>query len=415
MNGGPVPGVGGAGGTAPAARDRHPASDRSPGPGALRAWLEERRDAMIALLVGLARLESPTTDAAAQGPVMDAIAAALAPSGYRARRRSGTSSGGVLLLTRRARTRGAPYQLLLGHADTVWSAGTLAAMPVEVDGDVVRGPGTFDMKAGLVIGVFALRALEALGVAPAVEPAVLVTSDEEVGSQDSVRWIRRLAQAADRVLVLEPAAGPTGLVKTARKGVSDLQLIVHGHAAHAGLDPDAGASAIHEMARLIPRVLAARDGLRGVTLNVGVIHGGERSNVIAPECRAWLDVRFERAADGEEVEARIRALELEARGTRLEVTGGMDRPPLERTEGSARLWELLRERALEVGVALEEAPIVGGGSDGNFTGPLAPTIDGLGAVGDGAHARHEHVLASSLPERAAVLANLLAAGPVRGG
>jgi glutamate carboxypeptidase len=379
---------------------------------ALRAWLDDRRDAMVALLVGLARLESPSTDAAAQAAVMDALAASLGPAGYRAHRRSGRTSGGVLLLSRpQPRARG--LQLLLGHCDTVWSHGTLASMPVEVDGDVVRGPGTFDMKAGLVIGVFALRALKALEIEAEVEPAFLVTSDEEVGSQDSVRWIRRLARAADRVLVLEPAAGPGGLVKTARKGIADFRLTVHGRAAHAGLDPDAGSSAIHEMARLIPRVLATRDGLKGVTLNVGLIDGGERPNVIAPECRASLDARFERRADGEAVEARIRALETETRGTRLQVSGGIDRPPLERTAANRRLWAMLRARALLVGVELEEAPIVGGGSDGNLTSPLAPTIDGLGPVGAGAHADHEHVLASSLPERAAVLASLLSAGPLR--
>jgi glutamate carboxypeptidase len=382
--------------------------------GELRAWLEARRDAMVALLVGLARLESPSTDAGAQAPVMEALTAALEPAGYRARRRSGTTSGGVLLLLRSDRARSAPHQLLLGHCDTVWATGTLAAMPVEVEGDIVRGPGTFDMKAGLVLGVFALRALEALGCTPGVEPAFLVTSDEEVGSQDSLRWIRALARTADRVLVLEPAAGPTGLVKTARKGVADLQLITRGVAAHAGLDPDVGASAIHEMARLVPRVLATREGLKGVTLNVGTIEGGERPNVIADECRAALDVRFEHLADGEEVEARIRALRTETRGTSLEVTGGIDRPPLERTEANRRLWKILRERAREVGVELEEAPVVGGGSDGNHTSPLAPTIDGLGPVGAGAHADHEHVLAASLPERAAVLANLLLAPAVRG-
>ncbi|HSM37092.1 MAG TPA: M20 family metallopeptidase [Longimicrobiales bacterium] len=381
--------------------------------GELRSWLEARRDAMVALLVGLARLESPSTDPEAQAPVMEALTAALEPAGYRGRRRSGTTSGGVLLLARSNRARGAPHQLLLGHCDTVWPTGTLDAMPVEVDGDTVRGPGTFDMKAGLVIGVFALRAVEALGRTPGVEPAFLITSDEEVGSQDSLRWIRSLARTADRVLVLEPAAGPTGLVKTARKGVADLQLVVRGVAAHAGLDPDAGASAIHEMARLVPRVLAAREGLKGVSLNVGTIEGGERPNVIADACRAALDVRFEHLADGEEVEARIRALRTETRGTSLEVTGGIDRPPLERTEANGRLWRILSERAREVGVELEEAPVVGGGSDGNHTSPLAPTIDGLGPVGAGAHADHEHVLASSLPERAAVLANLLLAPPVR--
>lgn len=383
-------------------------------PRELRRWLDARASEMVSLLVYLAGLESPSTDGAAQGPVLDALASALAPSGYRARRRSGATSGGVLLLSRNGR-RGAAYQLLLGHCDTVWDHGTLASMPVRVEGEVVHGPGTFDMKAGLVIAVFALRALRALDVATPVAPALLVTSDEEIGSAESAKWIRLLARSADRVLVLEPAAGPAGLVKTARKGVADFQLVVRGKASHAGLDPDGGASAIHEMARLIPRVLATRDGLDGVTLNVGLIEGGERPNMIAPECRAALDVRFERLADGEAVERRLRELRAEAPGTRLEILGGIDRPPLERTAANARLWALARRRAAEVGIALEEAPIVGGASDGNLTSPLAPTIDGLGPVGAGAHAHHEHVLAGSLPERAALLAWLIAAPPIRCG
>lgn len=367
---------------------------------------------MVAALLMLAGIESPSTDPDAQGPVMDAIAAMLAPYGFSSRRRSGPTSGGIQLLAPATRPRGAPYQVLLAHCDTVWEHGTLETMPLEVEGDVVRGPGTFDMKAGIVIGAFALRALRELDVGTSVTPAFLVTSDEEVGSADSERWIRRLARGADRVLVLEPAAGPSGRIKTARKGVADLELVVRGKAAHAGLDPDAGASAIHEMAALIPRVLACRDGLEGVTLNVGVIDGGERPNVIAPLCRAALDVRFERIADGEEVLSRIRGLAAEAGGTTLEVRGEIDRPPLERTPANRRLWDLYRSRALEIGIDLQEAPIVGGGSDGNLTSPLAPTIDGLGPVGDGAHAAHEHVLAPSLPERAAALASVLAAEPL---
>ncbi|HUG00528.1 MAG TPA: M20/M25/M40 family metallo-hydrolase [Longimicrobiales bacterium] len=393
---------------APAAGDAGPRAASE-----LRAWLAAHADEMVSLLVYLAGLESPSTDPASQGPVLDAIASALAPAGFGARRRSGVSSGGVLLATDGARRGGAPYQLLLGHSDTVWDHGTLRSMPVRVEGDIVRGPGTFDMKAGLVIAIFAIRALRELGVATPVRPALLVTSDEEVGSAESVRWIRRLARGADRVLVLEPAAGPDGLVKTARKGVADFQLVVHGRAAHAGLEPDAGASAIHEMAMVIGRVLATREGLPGVTLNVGLIEGGERPNVIAPECRAALDVRFERLADGEVVERRLRSLETRARGTRLEVLGGIDRPPLERTPRNVKLWELLRRRAEEIGICVEEAPIVGGASDGNLTSPLAPTIDGLGAVGAGAHAEHEHVLADSLPKRAALLAWLIAAPPIR--
>ncbi|MEN8375073.1 MAG: M20/M25/M40 family metallo-hydrolase [Gemmatimonadota bacterium] len=383
------------------------------GPAEIRRWLEARREELVALVVRLAELESPSTDPGSQRAVMDAIADALALARMRSRRRAGKSSGGVLLATRLERTHCAPYQLLLGHCDTVWAHGTLVDMPVTVEGDVVRGPGTFDMKAGIAIGVYALRALAELGVPVEVEPALMITSDEEVGSNESERWIRRLARAADRVLVLEPASGPRGLIKTARKGVADFRLVVEGRASHAGLDPEAGASAIHEMANLIPCIRALADGREGVTLNVGLIEGGERTNVVAPRCSAALDVRFARLADGRAVEEELRALETGIPGTTLHVTGGLDRAPLERTPANIGLWELLRRRAADVGVPLEQADIVGGGSDGNLTSPLAPTIDGLGPVGDGAHARHEHVLASSLPERAAVLAWLLAAPPVR--
>jgi glutamate carboxypeptidase len=378
----------------------------------LLAHLRGRADEMVEWLLALARVESPSLEPASQMPVLDLIAQRLGEIGLRTRLLTGRQHGGKhLYASPPRRLRGAAAQLMLGHCDTVWPLGTIATMPAVREGGSVRGPGVYDMKAGLVQVVFALEALRGLGLEPEVAPVVLVNSDEEIGSRDSRGWIRRLARVADRAFVLEPSLGPGGKLKTARKGVARFTLRVSGRAAHAGLDPGAGASAILELSHQVQQLFALNDPARGVTVNVGRIEGGLRPNVIAPEAHAIIDVRVPGHADAQRVERAIRALSPETEGVSLAVEGGFGRPPMERTPRNRALWRLAERVAGALGLEVDEAT-AGGGSDGNTTSLYTATLDGLGAVGDGAHAPHEHVLVERMPERTALLAALLLAPPL---
>jgi glutamate carboxypeptidase len=371
--------------------------------------LHDRTPEMTALLVDLARLESPSLDAASQEPVFARLAAELEGAGFRVRRLPGRQTGGQLWAVprdRQYRRRGAPVQLLLGHCDTVWPRGTVERMPVEIRDGRLTGPGVYDMKAGLVQGIFALRALRDLGLAPAVTPAFFIDSDEEIGSLESIPRLERVARRVRRVFVLEPSLGPEGRLKTRRKGSLRFTIRIQGRAAHSGLDPEKGASAILELSRVIQRLYELADPARGITVNVGVVAGGLRANVVAPEARAELDVRVLATEDALRLERTILDLAPLTPGTVLEVIGGIDRPPLEATPGNRVLWEAARRRAEELGIPLAEGT-AGGASDGSLTSRFVPTLDGLGAVGDGAHALHEHVLVDRMPERAALLALLL--------
>jgi glutamate carboxypeptidase len=362
---------------------------------------------MVALLRDLALLESPSLVPSSQEPVLDRLSAELAAGGLDVRRLSGRTSGGQLLARLpRTERRGRPCQLLLGHCDTVWPLGTLASMPVEIRDGRLAGPGVYDMKGGLVQGVFALRALRELGLEPPAAPVFFINSDEEIGSEDSIARLLRLTRCMRRVFVLEPSLGPAGRLKTRRKGALRFFVHVYGKAAHSGLDPEKGASAIHELARVILRLCALADRERGVSVNVGVVSGGLRRNVVAPEAQAEIDFRVLRMEDARAIESYMRELAAETPGTRLEVKGEMDRPPLEPTPGNQILWEAAVRHAGALGFALEEGT-AGGASDGSFTSQIVPTLDGMGAVGDGAHATHEHVEIARMPERAALLALLL--------
>jgi len=298
--------------------------------------------------------------------------------------------------------------MLLGHFDTVHPLGTLASMPWSEHDGRLYGPGVFDMKAGIVEMMFAIRALrEILGQLPRPVKVWLV-SDEEAGSASSRAITETLARQCSAVLVCEPA-GPSGALKTARKGVGGFTLRVTGVAAHSGLDFEKGHSAILELAHQVQTVSRLTNLERGITLNVGIVHGGTRTNVVPGEATAEIDLRVARVEDGAEIERRVRELRPSDPHCKLEIAGGLNRPPLERTEPVAKLFALARNIAQELGFELKETS-VGGGSDGNFTaGVGVPTLDGLGAVGDGAHAAHEHVLAAELPRRAALLAGLIQA------
>ena len=372
----------------------------------LLAHLRERREEMASLLRDLALLESPSLEPATQEPVFARLAAELEASGLRTRRLRGRSSGGQLWAVPRERRRGSPAQLLIGHCDTVWPLGSLERMPVEIRDGRLSGPGVYDMKAGLVQGIFALRALRDLGLRPEVEPAFFINSDEEVGSADSLGRIALLARRVRRVFVLEPSLGAAGDLKTRRKGSLRFTVRTYGRAAHSGLDPEKGASAVRELSRIIQWLYGFEAPERGVTVNVGVIAGGMRANVVAPEARAELDVRVLAWEDAVRIEREVLALAAQTPGTRVEVTGGIDRPPLEPTPGNRTLFAAALRGAAELGLAIGEGT-AGGASDGSLTSRVTPTLDGLGAVGDGAHALHEHVVLDRMPERAALLAYLL--------
>lgn len=360
------------------------------------AWMRETIDALV-------RLESPSTDKTAVDICGAELSARLTALGGRVDRLVREKRGDHL----RAEFGGTgPRVLLLGHFDTVWPVGQLARMPLHEKDGRLYGPGVFDMKAGIAMAMLATRAVHEIAPESAPRIVMLWTTDEEIGSLTSRAAIEEEARRSDAVLVLEPAL-PGGAVKTRRKGCGDFQLIVHGVSAHAGIDPGKGASAIHELAHQIVAVQDLQDVELGISINVGVIAGGSRTNVVADHASAAIDVRVPTMADGDRIEARLRGLTPKLKGTRLELTGGIGRPPLERSAGVVRLLELARQAAGELGRDLGEGG-TGGGSDGNFTAALGvPTLDGLGACGDGAHALHEHVLLDDLTWRAALVAALL--------
>lgn len=372
-------------------------------------WLREHRSEIVRLVEELVERESPTTEPESQGPVFDRLARGLREAGYRSRRLPGSRTGGQLLARPAARRRGRPLQMVIGHVDTVWPRGTLEAMPIRRRDDRLYGPGVYDMKGGLAQIVFALRALDALGLEPEVTPVVFVNSDEEIGSPESERWMRRLARRSVRALVLEPALGTEGRLKTARRGVGQFRVLVRGRSSHTGLAPEQGASAIQELSHVIQALHGISDPERGITVNVGQIHGGTRPNVVAAEATAVVDVRVRTREDGRWIEERMRELEAagpSTPGTTVEIRGGVERAPMERTPRNQALWHAARAVGRRIGLDLEQGTS-GGASDGNITTDHTATIDGLGPVGDGAHAEHEHLVIDSLPERAALLAGIL--------
>ncbi|MGF1472483.1 MAG: M20 family metallopeptidase [Rubrobacteraceae bacterium] len=369
-------------------------------------YLREHRHELVDLLVRLASTESPSREPESQKAVLEILHGELSRLDYSVRYLPAHQGGYHLYARPRQREKRAPVQLLLGHCDTVWPIGTLKEMPVEITDGMVRGPGVYDMKGGLAQILFALEALGALGLKPSVAPLVFVNSDEEVGSPGSRRWIRRLARIAERAFVLEPSLGPKGKLKTARKGVGRYSVVVMGEAAHAGLDPEGGASAILELSHLIQFLFALNDPVRGTSVNVGTIDGGLSPNVVAPESRAVVDVRVPDREEAIRVEKEILNLKPITPGVSLKVEGRIGRPPLERTPRNQRLWKRARELGTSLGVELKEG-IAGGGSDGNITSLFTATLDGLGAVGDGAHAAHEFVYVDKMVERCALLALLL--------
>ena len=377
---------------------------------ALRQAVETQADGLVRMLRALAETESPTDDKDAVDAAVRLTAGFAKASGGRVKLHKQKYFGDILELRfGPARSNRKPV-LLLGHLDTVWPLGTLKTMPWRETGGRFYGPGVLDMKAGIAMALAAIRALAQVGRGVGQNlprpVTLLLNSDEEVGSHVSRPITERLALASSAVLVLEPAQGLA--CKTARKGVGDYHLHITGVAAHSGVDFERGHSAILELARLLQTVAGFTDLRIGRTVNPGVISGGTRSNVIAEHAYADVDVRIAKASDAAKVAKLFRSLRCVDPACKLEITGGLNRPPMERKPGTVALYKQARKLAAELGFTLDEAA-TGGGSDGNFTAALGvPTLDGLGAVGAGAHAAHESVVIEHLVPRTALLAALLA-------
>jgi glutamate carboxypeptidase len=374
----------------------------------LLRFARRKRPDMLRLLERLVRTESPSNDKAAVDCCGQILAAEWQRRGATVEFLRQKHRGDHLLVNTRLGPASSSGQiLLLGHFDTVYDMGTLKLMPWRVTGGRARGPGVFDMKAGLTIALFAAQALRELRIAPKKSIVCLWTTDEEIGSESSRKFIEREARLSDAVLVLEPATGLDGKVKTARKGVGTAEIIVTGRAAHAGLNPEAGINAVHELALQIERIMRLNQPKRGTTVSVNVVEGGGRTNVIADHARGLIDLRVTTTAEARALEKRLHALKPILPGAKIAIRGGINRPPMER-KNAAALFRHAQVLADELGMELGES-FVGGGSDGNFTAALGvPTLDGLGCAGEGAHAQHENIVLSALPARVALVAGLIA-------
>jgi glutamate carboxypeptidase len=375
-------------------------------------WTEaarKRQPAMLSNLRDLVAIESPSDDKAAVDRASAQVADWLQQAGGKIRWHRQKRFGDVLEARFGNRPQRQPAKpiLLLGHLDTVWPMGTLAGMPFRVARGRVFGPGVYDMKAGVIMAIHAMAMLqEAKALRTPV--VVLLNPDEEIGSPCSRAITEKIARECSAVFVLEPTQGPQGAYKTARKGVGQYAIRVQGVAAHSGVDFEKGHSAILELARLLEKIARFTDLKSGLTVNPGTIRGGTRVNVVAAEAQAEVDVRIARMRDAARVERLFRSLRATDRACTVEITGGMNRPPMERSKGTVQLFQQARRLAAEMGLELQEAS-TGGGSDGNFTAALGiPTLDGMGAVGEGAHATHESILLEALAPRTALLTAMIA-------
>jgi glutamate carboxypeptidase len=369
----------------------------------VKVFIDSQRDSLISLLRDLVEAESPSAHPECHDSVRRILSGALMDVGYLVREPGMRGSARHIFARPAQRSRGRGNQLLVGHFDTVWPIGTIDKRPFTVNGNTIRGPGVFDMKGGLAQIVLALRTIRELHLEPPLTPVVLVNADEEIGSRTSSHYIRMLARRAERAFVLEPAMGAEGDIKTERKGIGRFTVTVFGKAAHAGLDPEGGASAILELSHVIQALFALNDPDKGITVNVGTVDGGIQPNVIAPHSTAVVDVRVPTLESGGAIERTIHGIKPVTPGVRLHIEGRIGRPSMEATPPKAL--------GNEMGLDLRSAR-AGGGSDGNTTSQYTATIDGLGPVGDGAHADHEHLHIDKTLERAALLTLLLLSQPV---
>lgn len=368
----------------------------------IASQIQDLKDEFTQQLQTIVRMESPSTHPATMDPVFGFFEHQFREIGYHTFRIPGEQTAGQLLAYPKKRKKANPVQLLMGHCDTVWPLGTLEVMPCTTENGKMSGPGIYDMKAGLMEILIALKALVLLDITPQVVPVVFITSDEEVGSTESKKNILRLSKIANRCFVLEPALGLDGKIKTSRKGVGNYLITVQGKPAHSGLSPEQGSSAILEMSHIIQRLYELNDPAKGVTVNVGTIQGGERVNVIAARSSISVDVRIAHKEDARKIDQAIRSIQPKTEGVKVIVEGDIERPPMEKTEGTKRLWEQAKRLGTKIGLSLDDG-MSGGASDGNLSNVYTPTLDGLGAVGDGAHAEHEHILIDETIQRTTLL------------
>jgi glutamate carboxypeptidase len=370
------------------------------------AYLETRSHDIVETIREFVEIESPSDNKLAADRMGALLAGRFQSLAGQARVHRSEEYADSIQINFAGRNAAKPV-LLLGHFDTVYPVGTLASMPCRVDAGRMYGPGVLDMKAGIALMLYAIEALKVWHGALPRPVTVFLVSDEEVGSYSSRAITERLAKESAAVLVLEPAAGLRGAVKTARKGVGEYVLTVKGVASHAGLDPGKGHSAIVELARQITAIYKLNSLAQGLSANPGIIRGGTRTNVVAAEATVEIDVRIKKATQAAAVDRKLRALKPHDKQCQLHLEGGINRLPMERTPGVAAIYKKAQAVAANIKWKLEEAA-VGGGSDGNFTAGIGiPTLDGLGGVGDGAHAVHEHIVISELPRRALLLAGLI--------
>jgi glutamate carboxypeptidase len=376
------------------------------------AFLKDHQEEMIIFLKNLVGHESPSNDPDSQKDLIKILTDAFESLGYDTCHFPGIKTGGFLYARPKDHPKGAGIQLMIGHCDTVWKKHTLENMPIQDTEEKLSGPGVFDMKAGITQMIFAIKALKALKLTCELSPVVLINSDEEIGSFESTNAIKRFARIARRAYILEPPLGLEGKLKTARKGIGKFTVTVKGKPAHAGLNPEKGVSAIVELSYHIQHLYSLNDFEKGITLNVGMIQGGSSANVIAEESKAVVDVRVYNMKDAAYIQKEISNLKPKHKGTSLEIEGGFGRPPMEKTERNQKLWKIAKNIGRGMELELNEST-AGGGSDGNTTSLFTATLDGLGTVGDGAHAKHEFIFKKKLIERTTLLSMLLLAKDIK--
>lgn len=372
----------------------------------LHRYFIDHKENFLSLLQKLVEQETPSNDPSTFTELFEILQQEFSELGFSAEHFEGNTTAGQLLFSPSDFDPGSPSQLIIGHCDTVWDKGTLQDMPFKVEGNEVFGPGSYDMKGGITMMIEGMRAIQALDKKMSVQPIFLINSDEEIGSEESKELIIEQAKRAERTLVLEPSLGTEGKIKTRRKGIGEFEITIKGKPSHAGLAPDEGVSAILGLSHIVQQLFRLNDPSNGVTVNVGTIEGGERSNVVAAKSKAVVDVRIPTREDGERILDEIYNLTPEIEGIQLEVTGGINRPPLEKKEPNEKLWRVVQNLGQKLDLELEEGTS-GGGSDGNFTNLHSPTIDGLGAVGEGAHAYHEKIFLEETLKRNALFSLLL--------
>lgn len=376
----------------------------------IRETVKGHQDWFVNRLKKYVEAESPTDDIIQNRKLLHTIAEDFKEMDYQVEWKESVLSAGQIIC-RPEKSELKKDQLLIGHVDTVWPVGTLEKMPWDIDGNVIRGPGVYDMKAGIVMMQMGIKVMKELGLTPNLRPVVMITSDEETGSRDSWDQIETIAKKVNRVLVPEPSMGLEGKIKTERKGSGRYQIKVNGKEAHSGVEPEKGASAIVEMAHIIQKVDELNDYENGISLNVGLISGGKAVNIVPGECSIEVDLRYMKKSDGEVTDEKIKSITPELKETEIMIDGGLRRPPVVKNERNQKLWKLARNCAQELGLSIEEG-LSGGGSDGSITSQFTATIDGMGAVGEGAHSPTEKILIDETLERAALLTAMLLADNV---